>query len=292
MEENQGVQVPGEDDKSSMNPNIATDLHVDRAKVKGWKPLEEFKGDPADWIDAKEFLVREPLLKEIRDLKKHIRTERERTESDMRIISTQFSEMNRMAYDKAVADLELQRDLAIQEQDITTVRALDKKIDTVKDDHQKVQAQTRPQIRQQAVQTEEMEQWRADNAWFDSDQELQDEAVAIGVGYLAKNPNKTQGQMLKHVEDRIQKIYPEKFKKQQTRTSVEDNNDTKVESGGTSRPSPNRQGRGLKVSDLDDDEKAVMRTLLKRGVLKDVAAKNKRSEQDEFLAQLAERKAK
>ncbi len=34
-----------------------------------------------------------------------------------------------------------------------------------------------------------------------------------------------------------------------------------------------------------------MRTLVKRGVLKDAAAKNKRSQEDEYLAQLAERKA-
>lgn len=283
-----GITVPGEQGSSSLNPNIQESEYVERAVGLGWKPIEDFKGNQADWVDAREYIAREPLLKEVRDLKKHIKVQRERMDNDLAVISAQFTQMSDLAYKKAVSDLQAQRDLAIQEQDIQSVRKLDKEIDDAAAQHQKNVAQTRPQVRQQEVQNEEMAQWRTDNPWFDSDQELNDEAVAIGVGYAAKNPQKTQAQMLKHVEDRIKRIYPEKFESK--RTPVEDN-ESRVEGRSTTRPLGRSKGK-LNVSDLDDEERQIMNTLIKRNVLKGAAEKNKRTQQEEFLAQLYERKAK
>lgn len=279
-----GIEIIGEESSSSLNPNLAQEQ---TATKKGWRPQDEFQGNPEDWVDAKEFLAREPLLKEVRDLKKHIRTQREQMDRDMQVISSQFSQVSEMAYRKAIDDLQAQRDLAIQDQDVQTVRVLDKKIDETALEHAKTQAQTRPQVRQRELQNEEMEQWRANNVWFDNDKELQDDAVTLGLGYAAKNPNKTQADMLQHVEDKIKKMHPDKFKSNQ-RTQVEDN---KVE-GRSSSPVLGKGKSKLSWSELDDDERQVGRTLIKRGALKELAAKNKRTEQDEFLAQLAERKAK
>lgn len=284
-----GITVPGEQDSSSLNPNIQEEKFVERAVEKGWKPLEDFKGPEADWVDAKEFLAREPLLKEVRDLKRHIKTQREQMDNDMRVISAQFTQMSDLAYKKAVADLEAQRDLAISEQDIQSVRKLDKEIDEVEDAHQKNIAQTRPQQRIASEAAEEMQQWRQDNPWFDNDKELNDEAVSIGVGYITKHPEKSQTDMLKHVEDRVRRLYPEKFKPVQ-RTQVEEDN-TRVEGRSPTRPLGKAKGK-LTVADLDDDEREIMRTLIKRNTLKGIAEKNKRTQQEEFLAQLAERKAK
>lgn len=281
----EGIEIQGEALSSSQNPNIEAET---RARELNWKPKEEFKGDPADWVDAKDYLAREPLLREVRELKKHIRTQREQTDRDMAVITAQFSQMSELAYNKALSELETQRDLAIQDQDIAAVRDVDKRIDKAKDDYQAHQAQTRPQVRQAQVANEEMDQWRANNKWFDSDTELRDEAVQIGVGYMAKNPTKTQTDMLKHVNDRIKRIYPEKFPTQ--KAQVEDN-DTKVE-GRSATPVLGKGKAKLQWSDLDDEEKSIGSTLIKRGILKDVAAKNKRTEREEFLAQLAERKAK
>ena len=293
-EVNKGIQVPGEDDDgTSSNPELLKQKIEDKATKKGWKPLSEFSGDEVDFVDAKEFLAREPLLVEIRELKKHIKTQREKNDVDMKLISTQFTHMSEQSYKRALADLVAQRDYAIENKDAAAIKQLDTEIDTTKEDHRKVVSAV-TQGRTASVQpTEEMQTWRAENDWFDNDQELQDEAVAIGVGYLAKNPGKTQVQMLKHVTDRIKKIYPEKFpslvKRKEENDDDMDETDVRVE---RSKPSPKlgdkNKGKRLTVADLNDTEKTVMKTLLKRGVLKEVAEKNKRTEQEEFLAQLAE----
>lgn len=282
-----GTEIIGESEGSSHNPTIEAE---NRARELNWKPKEEWKGAPEDWVDAREYLVREPLLKEVRELKKHIKTQREQTDRDMQIITAQFSQMSELAYKKAVSELETQRDLAIQDQDIKAVKELDKRISEADAEHLKTVAQTRPQQRVQDIQNEELDNWRKENTWFDKDQELQDEAVVIGVGYMQKNPKKTQAQMLQYVEDRVKKIYPDKFKPTQQKATMDEENN-RVESRSTTPVLGKGKGK-LSWGDLDDDERQIGRTLIKRGVLKEVATKNKRSEQDEYLAQLAERKAK
>ena len=208
--ENKEIEISENKDDSPLSNQVKIEA---KARQKGWKPLDEFEGEETDFVEAKEFLSREPLLETIRDLKKHIKNQREATDRDMQLISTQFAQMSEQAYRRAIVDLEAQRDLAIEDKDTSAIKKLDSEIDSVKEDHKKqVAAAKHVQDRKnQQEPTLEMQQWGKDNSWFDNDQEMQDEAVAIGVGYLAKNPNKTQVEMLKHVTDRIKKIYPEKF---------------------------------------------------------------------------------
>ena len=42
------------------------DPYEDKARATGWRPLEEFEGDPETWVDAKEFLGRAPLFDKIK----------------------------------------------------------------------------------------------------------------------------------------------------------------------------------------------------------------------------------
>ena len=127
--------------------------------------------------------------------------------------------------------------------------------------------------------------WKEDNPWFDKDAELRAEAVQIGVGYIAAhNGRKSEDEVLAYVTDRVKKIFPEKFATTRTKESV----DSKVETnGGTNRPNIGGKKSKLSISDLSDEERRVMNTFIKRGALKAAAEKNKRSEQDEYIAQLA-----
>lgn len=289
--ENQGTHVPGEQDGSSLSPQIVEQAREQKARKKGWKPLEEYDGPPEDWVDAKEFLGREPLFEANRDLKRQLKQQASSFERDMKVIQGQFSQMSEQAYKKALHDLQEQRDLAIVDKDIQSVRELDKQIDETKQAH--VQAVQRTQTQQAPVETEYMKTWRNENQWFDNDSELQDEAVSIGVGYLHAHQGVSQEKMLEYVTDRIKKIYPEKFQTKQERkqtTVKNEEEDTSQEANTVEKSTPRLGNRGTKVklttADLTDQERTVMRTLVKRGVLKDIAAKNKRSEEAEYLAQL------
>lgn len=293
---NLGTRVPGEDENgTSLSPQMVDEARTEKAKKKGWKPIEEYDGDLADWVDAKEFLGREPLFEANRDLKRQLKQQQTRFEQDMKVISGQFAQMNEQAYKRALVDLQDQRDVAIIEKDIETVRSLDTKIDETKQAHvQAVQKAT--QTQQNPQESEYMVEWRKTNDWFDKDQTLQDEAVSIGVGYMMKNQGTTQEKMLEYVSDRIKKIYPEKFQRKSTKRAgeenVDENKNNDKDDNIVEKSTPRLGNKGktatLSAADLTDVERQVMRTFVKRGVLKDAAAKNKRSEQDEYLAQLQE----
>jgi hypothetical protein len=286
MAENEGIEIPGEGSEgSSMSPSVVAAKVVEKAQSKGWKPLSEYSGDPADWVDAKEFLGREKLYGMIHDLKKQAKQTAAQTEADLRAMAQHYAKMSEVAYKKALSDLKAQRAVAIEDRDTDAVEKLDEQIEEIK-----TAQQTTPQPKTiTPPETEDMIQWRAANPWFDNDPTLREDAVSIGVGYLASKQGRvSQAETLEYVTAKIKKMYPEKFTDKRATVT-----DSKVEgSGDVTRSAPAKGKKGLSVSDLSDEEKTVMRTFLKRGVLKDVAAKNKRSEQEEYLAQLADAKAR
>ena len=293
MADEVGIHVPGEEDPVSLSPQIVETARIEKAKKKGWKPLEDYDGDPADWIDAKEFLGREPLFEANRDLKRQLKQQHDKYEGDFKTLSSQFTQMNEAAYKRALNELNQQRDMAIVDKDLAAVKQLDSQIDETKKAHVSNIQQT-AQTQQNPSETQYMKDWRSKNEWFDSDPTLQDEAVSIGVGYMMKNQGTSQEKMLEYVEDRIKKIYPEKFPSKK-RTSVEKDEGGKEAANTVDKTTRNlgissSRSKTMNVSDLSEMEMNVMRTFIKRGVLKDLAAKNKRTEQEEYLAQLAERR--
>lgn len=280
----EGTQV---EEGHAMNPSIQAQQVEDKAKSKGWKPLTEFEGDPADWVDSKEFVAREPLYNKINDLKRHITKQSEKFDQEMKTISSEFSKMSENAYKKALAELKADRALAVRDADIDAVDALDEQIVNIEKERA-VATVRKQQDTQSVLEPPEMTEWKSKNTWFEKNSEMTEEARALGSGYLVQHQGKkTVSEMLEFIDGRMKKLYPETLggKKVVTEAAVEGD-------GGQSRPSPTRSKGKLLASDLNDDEKQVMKTLLKRGVLKDIAAKNKRSEQEEYLAQLADAKAR
>lgn len=283
MEENQGISVPGEQEGGSLSPELHKQAVVEKARTKGWKPLEEFQGEAADWIDAPEFLGREKLYNTIHDL----RRENSKLAKDIGVISKHFANMEESAYQRALNELKDKQAEAVASEDVATVQKTTEEIVKLEKERvsQKVVQQQQAQ-QQGAAESPELAAWRQQNTWFDGNSEMREDAIAIGIGYAMKNPNKSQNEVLDYVSGKIKQVYPDKFRKPVRKEPV-------VESGNSSagEQTPSKKGsKKLQVSDLDEREAATMKTFLKRGVFKDVAAKAKMSEQDYYLNELAKAK--
>src|SRR3990172_4739307 len=61
----------GDGDKG--NGAVTPDSAEASARAQGWKPKEEFTGDPALWVDAKEFVGRAPLFDKIKTQSKDLK---------------------------------------------------------------------------------------------------------------------------------------------------------------------------------------------------------------------------
>lgn len=274
----EGHAIPGEGEGGSLNPEVHQQAVVERARSKGWKPLEEYSGDAAEWVDAKEFVGRQRLFDTIHDQKREIK----KLHKDIETISKTFDRMEETAYKKALNELKDKQAQAVENQDVIAVQKTTEQITVL----EKERAEQRQQVKQGGGESEEFVEWRGQNKWFTDDAEMREDAISIGVGYAAANPNKTQKEVLEHVTKRVQKMYPENFGKPKPvrrEPVVESGSGTVVDSGA---PSSGKSGK-LKVSDLNEVESATMKTFIKRGVFKDAAKAAKMSEQEYYLSEIA-----
>lgn len=282
---NEGIAVPGEEGVSSQNPNA--DKYEGAARKAGWKPESEWDGSPEDWVPAKEFVGRQKLFDKIHDLKSQLSRQTQKFEKEMAQVSAHMAKVQEIEYKKAKRELEAKLAAAKADEDVDAAIEIAQEIKDVEQEQRVAQA-----AQQQAKQggpTPEFTEWQAANKWFGADMEMTADAVAIGTGYAAANPTKSQKEVLEYTRKKVAKMYPEKFeddgepaRKSKTEDRVE----------GPSRGAPNGQKKKgqLTVADLSDTERRIMTTLIKRNVLKDAAKKNNRTQQEEYLAQLAERK--
>lgn len=82
----------------------------DKAKKRGWKPLEEFQGDPNKWVDAEEFNRQTPLHETIAELS----TRAKKTEKALNSLLKLFSNQEREITTNQIEEAKLLRDDAIR----------------------------------------------------------------------------------------------------------------------------------------------------------------------------------
>lgn len=272
-------------DNEEVVTEIEPTIYEEKARKSNWRPLDEWKGDPAEWVDAKEFVGRQPLYDRIKDLSHSITEQRKQFEQDFGQVSQHLANTEKRAYEKAIKELRAERRLAIEDKDSDAVEAIDTEIAKNQEDLRKAE-QLAVQQRQQPGESPELKAWKRENPWFEEDKELQADAIEIGVGRSATNPKASQTDILEYVTKKIKKMHPDKFN--EGVADVEDKPQSKVEGGNrvTQAASPAGKKGRLTKADLTEQQVSVMKTLIKRNVLADAAKKNNRTQEAEYLAQL------
>ena len=81
--------------------SVQVDPYEQQAKEQGWKPKEEYQGDPSKWRPAKEFLDRGELFSKIDTLGR----EPKETKKALQMLQQHHSKVREVEYNKAVAEL-------------------------------------------------------------------------------------------------------------------------------------------------------------------------------------------
>lgn len=176
------------------------------AMSMGWKPKENWEGDPNEWRDARSFVDRGQLLNTIHQLK---RSQRD-TYQAMQDMKNMLAGAEAKGKEAALAELKADKIRALENGEYKKVADLDEQIaktasapvsttdTTLKDPYM-----------------EYAEEWIPQNPWF-KDEELQGEFETIIRGYVHK-----EAQRLGKAPDpetafaeatkRVKRMYPEKF---------------------------------------------------------------------------------
>lgn len=220
---------------------VEIDSYITKASAAGWKPLEAYEGDPEQWVDAKEFVKRAPLYEKTHKLKKELAD----LKTTLHEVKGHISKVSQAAYEKAVRDLNEQRNMAIDNGDREAVR----EIDTAIKDAESIkvnQDNTPPAIKE----------WEDQNGkWFYADDEISGFGLAFAQNYLKQHPNDFSGAMEK-MEGAIKKAFPEKFEnvKRKAPPAVEPGNNGHVKKTYTS-------------ADLNDEQRRVVNRFVRDGVM-------------------------
>lgn len=204
----------------------------DRARLSGWTPKEEFKGDPERWVEAGDWNERTdnimPILKatnrkleegaaasniKIRELQSAVAESREVTE---RMLKVQ-SKISEQAYNKAKSDLQKQQKKAAENEDWDAYEAAETAQENLEKPEipeiPKPQADT-PQP-DNAAGKEAFALFMKNNDWFEK---KTDEAeIMTGVAYHLANKYQKEGlidpvEQIRAVEADIKKKFPGYFK--------------------------------------------------------------------------------
>jgi hypothetical protein len=246
------TQEPPEDDEGEDDDKPPPPSEVDElARSMGWRPKEQFKGDPNLWKPAKDYIkagaeIQRGLSRDLKELRGTVDT-MTRTQGAI-LQQTLAAERDKLVskYNKAVEDGDAQTSFRVG-----------REIDNL---NGQAQAFASPQPLVQPPPPEALA-WVDSNPWFNSDPLARDLALNVAERYAnAGHPTEVQ---LQAAEREVRKLYPHLF-------------------GASSKPPPEvaqpggRGGAGGKkgstYADLPTEAKKVAKDMAERGVIPNVEA--------------------
>jgi hypothetical protein len=204
-QENEGNVTPPE-----TPPEIPAEI-VQRAKMMGHIPKEEFRGDPEKWVPADKYVERAdsmmPIMKsqmgkyenEISNLKATVESQKKTTEKLLKMGET----VQQRAYEQAKKDLTKEQAQAVADGDVAKWQQLE---------DQKDKLPQPEKIEVEPVQSSPVfDQWLTGNEWYLKDEDMTDFANLHAQKLTKANPQMPYHQVLKDVETKIKEIFPNKF---------------------------------------------------------------------------------
>jgi len=228
MEEKQGVV----DDKETKDDNVHENVDIEsKASRMGWVSEEDFRGDKEKWITADEFIKRGesqlPIMKERLKKMDGKVVELEGTIAEMKETYRKFKEYHSDSearqFKKAERLLAERQRAAVESQDMESFDSIEKEREALKKEmdekNAKFEESNASSIDRAAMTV--FNNWKAENEWYDEDDELQSYAQSISV-HIQKTDGIGGRKLYDEVAKEVKARFPEKFgnKKRNTPNAV------------------------------------------------------------------------
>lgn len=178
----------------------------------GWRPQEEWTGDPEDFVDAKEFVQRKSFFDristqsaEIKELKKTLNE-----------FSDHFRKVEDYTRKQVLEELRAAKKNALEEGNADEVLRIDEAIIDFKTHEKEMERQKAEKEAKGAQPTGELNpsfvQWQQRNSWYTQDPEMTRFADTYARGVVAANPDADRLEILADVEREVKARFSDKFK--------------------------------------------------------------------------------
>lgn len=227
------------------NVDIADDIpaSMDKAIKQGWRPIDEWEGDPDDWVDYKEFNFRGELMERIRAQSKEL-NEFKKTAKEFK---DHYQKVKETAYKEALQELKAAKRDALEEQDYDRVVELDEQIQEVKE-------KSKEASREEVTTNEPpafVQYWLKENSWYETDRVMRMASEAIAQELVESNPElqTDQAALLDEVAKRVRKEFPHKFQVKNTTPSKTTTSTAPASKASKSNPSVNLSRQEQEVAE-------------------------------------------
>lgn len=222
---------------------------LDEAKRMGWTPKDEFKGDPAKWRPADEFVERgKNMLPIVQDKVKRQEKQIAELQRTVKDFADHMSATERRGYERAKAELKAARADAVAKGDGATFEKAEEALEKLDQD-----AAAKASKNAQPADDPVYKDWEGRNSWL-SDPKMSAFAESAGA-YLRKTGETAQGiEFLDMVTKEVKARFPDKFANARREAPAV------VESGA---PAQRRGGKSF--ADMPADARAACERMAKNG---------------------------
>ncbi len=200
-------------------PQVVAEVTVeDQALEMGWRPKDDYQGDPSKWVSAETYVARKPLFDKIEAQKKQLDI-LHRSDKETKEVIKQLVDHNKKAevtaYSRALARLKQERREALEAGDVVAAEDISDKMDELRENKP---AETIKVPEAEPVNSDFVE-WVQENAWYNEDPELRDYAEYIGQKMFKAGQHANGRAVLVDVAKRVKAPCPDKFRKPAARTA-------------------------------------------------------------------------
>jgi hypothetical protein len=243
------VQVEGQEPVVKQE-EVKVDPYVQKATEMGWRPQEEWEGDPEDFIDAKEYVRRKPLFEKIEHQSKKIK----QVEQALEAFKIHHSKVKETEYNRALKQLTDAKRQALRDGETDQALLLEDKIDEIRE--QKAEFD---QSVQQAQPTERLNpafvEWKENNSWYQKDRAMT--AFADKLGVELAQEGYSPDEVLRRVSREVKDEFKHKF------TNPKRDGPSAVEGGSR---------KSLKTSsddtaDMPEEDVRMMNKIVRSGIM-------------------------
>jgi hypothetical protein len=201
IEMEQQSNAPVESGETNHSEPSAEEL----ARERGWRPKEEWSGDPDDWANAKQFLKYGGLMDKVHSLKQKV----EAQSKTLGNVEQLMQRREEMARQEVLNSLKQQRRQAIESGDIEAVESFDEKIQNIK---QEIEPETKA-----PNPPAELKEWveKQRGSWLNRDTlenaEMVDYSMKVANFVESRYADLPMAQQIEKIETEMRKKFPNRF---------------------------------------------------------------------------------
>ena len=223
----------------------------------GWRPQEEWTGDPDDFVSAKEFVQRKSFYDRISTQTKEIKELR----STIDEFKKHHEKLDEHARKAVLADLKAQKARALEEGNTQALVDVDEALVQYKiaeKERLEEQEKKQKQVQENPELNPIFVEWKSKNSWYNTDAELTKYANVLANGYVAANPGIDPNEVLAYVSKETKARFKDKFE------NLNRKKPTAVEGSSGGKPVVSDK------YDLSDEERKIAQRFVRQGLYKSI----------------------